>query len=154
VDWLGEFFRAIPEVASAFWSFADGFYGVAITIGSIVLAAVLLLGASVLRLTHGWLSAILGAMAATVGMFWVFGVIPSAWVYFADGSRDLLEGTIIPSALPGFDNFYVVFRDSVVMGMFGIGLVGLAVLALVIQKRLPRALAEGEERGPTSGGYR
>jgi hypothetical protein len=154
VDWLGEFFRAIPDVASAFWSFSDGFYGVAVTAGNAVLAAALLFGAAVLRPTHGWLSAILGAMAATIGMFWIFGVIPSAWVYFADGSRDLLEGTIIPSALPGFDNFYEVFRDSVVMGLFAIGLVGLAVLALAIQKRLPRALADGEERGPTSGGYR
>jgi hypothetical protein len=154
VDWLGEFFRAIPDAAVAFWNFADGFYGVIITVGSVVLAAILLGAAAFLRPTHGWLSAIFGAMATTIGMFWIFGIVPSAWVYFADGSRDLLEGTIIPSALPGFDNFYEVFRDSVVMGMFAIGLIGLAVVAIVLQKRLPRSLAEGEERGPTSGGYR
>jgi hypothetical protein len=154
VNWLGDFFGTLPAVFRAAWEFADGFYGVAITIGSAALAAVFLFLASILRATHGWTAAVMGAMAATIGMFWVFGVIPSAWVYFADGQRDLLEGTIIPSALPGADNFYLVFRDLVVLAETGVAIVGIAALALWVQKRYPRSLAEGEERGPTSGGYR
>jgi nitrate/nitrite transporter NarK len=154
VEWLGEFFRAIPEVARAFWTFVDGWYGVAVTIGSGILAAAFLGAAKFLRPMAGWLSAIMGGMAATIGMFWIFGVIPSAWTYFADGNRDLLEGRMIPSALPGFDNFYIVFRDTVVVVETTIAVVAVAVIALQVQKRLPRTLAEGEERGPTSGGYR
>jgi hypothetical protein len=66
----------------------------------------------------------------------------------------MLEGTIIPSSLPGMENFYEVFRDSVVMGETAIAIVAFGVIATAIQKRYPRELAEGEEAAPKSGGYK
>lgn len=157
MDWVSEFFRTLPDVGSQLWKFANdgGVNAIAVTVGSVVLTAVLLGAAKQLRDEHGWLSAIFGSMAATIAMFWVFGIIPSAWVYFIDGSRDVLENKVIPtSAGSQLQNLYQVIRDSVVMGMTGVGLVGLAAVCARIQKEFPRALAEGEEARPQSGGYK
>lgn len=154
MDWLGEFFRALPGVFRALWQFGDGFYGIAVMLGSLALIAGFTFVAVRLREIRGWLSSVFAVMAITVGMWWGFGILPSAWVYFADGERDMLEGTVIPAALPGMDNFYEVFRDLVVLGLTGVALVAFGVIALAVQKRFPRALAEGEEAGPKSGGYK
>ncbi len=156
---LGVFFGTLDEVAKALWVFMRGWVGVAIIIGSGAMM-VLFAGAAVkLRDTYGWLSAIFGMMAATVAAWWAFGIIPSAWIYFADGQRDLMEGTVIAKTLGTgrfvvATNFYEVFRDMVVMGETTIAMVVFAIAALQIQKRFPRALAEGEEARPQSGGYK
>ncbi len=156
---LGVFFGTLDEVAKALWVFMRGWVGVAIIIGSGAMM-VLFAGAAVkLRDTYGWLSAIFGMMAATVAAWWAFGIIPSAWIYFADGQRDLMEGTVIAKTLGTgryvvASNFYEVFRDMVVMGETTIAMVVFAIAALQIQKRFPRALAEGEEARPQSGGYK
>jgi hypothetical protein len=154
VEWLGDFFRALPQALQALWRFGDGFYGLAVMLGYAGLALLFVFLALKLRPTRGWLSSIFGIMAATIGFFWGFGILPSAWVYFADGHRELLEGTVIPSALPGAENFYEVFRDSVVMVLTGLGVAGFCLAALAIQRRYPRALVEGEEAGPRTGGYK
>lgn len=151
---VGEAFRALPEVGRALWDFADGFTGLLVTIASIVLLVVFTVGAVRLRAGHGWLSATMGSMAVTIAMWWGFGIIPSAWMYFLDGARDIMEGVLLPEALPGVDNAFVVIRDSVVMGMMFVGIGILVVVALKVQKRYPQALAEGEEARPASGGYR
>jgi hypothetical protein len=154
LSFIGEFFRALPDVFVALWGFIDGFRGVAVAIGSGILAAAFAFGALRLRDSSGWLSAIFGMMALAVVMWWLFGIIPSAWVYFADGQRDLLGGTVIPESLPLLDNFYNVFRDAIVMAETGIGVLAFIVAAFWIQKRYPRSLAEGEESRPQSGGYK
>lgn len=154
VDGIGDFFGALPDVAVAFWEFGDGFRGVLTLLVSVALGGALTYGALRLRDTSGWLSAILGTMAMTVALWWLFGILPSAWVYFADANRDLLAGTVIPSALPGLGNFYQVFRDTVVVVETGVAIGLVVVAALWIQKRYPRELAEGEEARPQSGGYK
>jgi len=159
VDWVGEFFRTLPDVGRALWAFIAGWRGVAIIIGSGALIVGFSAGAFLLRDTYRWLSGIFGTLAALVAAWWAFGIIPSAWIYFADGQRELMENTIIPGTLgigqyQVASNFYQVFRDSVVMGETFIAMAAFAILALQIQKRFPRALAEGEEARPQSGGYK
>lgn len=159
MSWLGDFFGAIPDVIVALWEFGDGLLGLGIMVGSIVLVAGTLFLAKVLRDSHGWLSALFGVMAATVVAFWLFGILPSAWVYFLDGSRELLRDTVVPSQIAFGDtvvmsNFYQVFRDSIVMLETVVAMGAMAAVALWIQKRYPRGLAEGEEKGPSSGGYK
>lgn len=151
---MGEFFGAIPEVARAFWVFMDGFYGVAITVGSLVLGLLFGFLAVTWRGTHDWLAAISGMMAASVAFLWSFGILPSAFVYFVDSERDLIAGTLVPESLPAMDNFYQVLRDSIVIGQTGLFIVMFAVAMLMIQRRYPRTLAPGEEKGQASGGYR
>lgn len=156
---MSEFFQTLPAVFTALWSFGRGWAGVAISVGSAAMVVGFCLGARALRVKAGWLSAILGMMAATVAAFWAFGILPSAWIYFADAQRDLLEGTIIPaelgigSAVMSAD-FFLVFRDSVVMIETIVAMTLFGVAALRVQKLLPKGLAEGEEPRAQSGGYK
>lgn len=156
---IGEFFRTLPEVFAAWWEFGDGFFGVVLMIASIAMAVAFAGLAFVLREKQGWLSGLFGSMAVLVTLWWALGIIPSAWIYFADSQKDLLSDSIIPSAIVIGDlevasNFFNVFRDSIVMIEAGIVLgIGVAVI-FAIQKRFPGGLAEGEDRGPTTGGYK
>ena len=164
MEWVGEFFGTLDDVGRAMWTFlgenrSSPWEGVATIIGSGALMIAFALAAFKLRDAYGWLSSIFGMMSATIAAWWAFGIIPSAWIYFADGQRDLMENTVIPETLGVgrfvvSTNFYQVFRDSVVMGETTIAMIAFAVLALKIQKRFPRALAEGEEARPQSGGYK
>ncbi len=153
LGFVGEFFRALPDVLRAAWVFI-GIRGLLVAVGSVVLTAAFALAAMGLRDRSGWLSSIFGMMAATVVMWWLFGIIPSAWVYFADAQEGIMGGRVIPNALPLFGDFYEFFRDLVVVGETGIAILAFVVAAFWIQKRYPRALAEGEEARPQSGGYK
>jgi nucleoside permease NupC len=159
VEWWGVFWETIPKVFRALWVFMRGWAGVGIIVGSGAMMIGFALAAVKLRDTFGWLAAIFGMMSATVAAWWAFGIIPSAWIYFADGQRDLMEGTVIAKTLGTGQyvvatNFYEVFRDMVVMGETTIAMVVFAIAALRIQAKFPRALAEGEEPRPQSGGYK
>jgi hypothetical protein len=153
LGFVGEFFGALPDVFRALATFV-GLRGLLVAAGSVVLTAVFVFAAMRLRESSGWLSSIFGMMAATVVMWWLFGILPSAWVYFADAQEDLLAGRVIPNALPGFGDFYEFFRDLVVVAETGVAILAFVVAAFWIQKRYPRALAEGEEARPQSGGYK
>lgn len=156
---IGEFFRTLPEAFSALWAFGNGWFGLIEMAVSFGMVAAFCLLAWWLHGKQEWLSALFGVMGLLVAMWWLLGIIPSAWVYFADSQKDLLADQIIPSAivigpLEVATNFYNVFRDSIVMveGTVALG-IGV-VLAYAVQRRLPRGLAEGEQRGPTTGGYK
>lgn len=161
---MTEFFSSLDDVGRFMWTFlgdnrSSPWEGVATIVGSGALMILFALAALKLREVYGWLSAIFGMMSATIAAWWAFGIIPSAWIYFADGQRDFMEGRVIPESLSigsleVSSNFYQVFRDMVVMGETTIAMIAFAVLALKIQKRFPRALAEGEEARPQSGGYK
>jgi chromate transport protein ChrA len=154
VEVISQFFRTLPEAVAALWTFADGFYGLAVTVVSVVLTAALLFFAKAWRDTHSWLSATFGMMAGFVAFWWAFGILPSALIYYLDGNRGLLEGTVLPGALPLMDNAYQVTRDTLVVIETALAIVAFSMLAAAIQRRYPRTLAEGEERGPTTGGYK
>jgi hypothetical protein len=159
MEWVGEFFRTLPMVFSALWEFMRGWAGVAIIVGSGGMIIGFALLSTLLRDKFGWLAAIFGVMSATVAAWWAFGIIPSAWIYFADGQRDLMENTVIPGTFGVgrfqlASNFYQVVRDLVVITETQLAMVAFAVIALQIQKRFPKALAEGEEPRPQSGGYK
>ncbi len=159
MSWLGEFFSTLPDVFRALWTFGRGWTGVLVSVGSVVLTAACCLAAIRLREKQGWLSAILGMMAATIAAWWAFGILPSAWIYFADAQQDLMQDTVIPGtiAIGNFviaSNFYQVFRDIIASVINGVAIGAFAFAAFWIQKRYPRALAEGEEPRPQSGGYK
>ena len=159
MGWVGDFFGAFPDVFVALWEFGEGWRAVGVTAGSIALLALLCAGAYRLRADMGWVSAMLGTFAAYIGAFWLFGILPSAWLFFMDGERPLLEGTVVPGEIIVGDlevatNFYEVFRDSVIMGETFVAMAALAFLAVWVQKRFPRGLAQGEEKQPSTGGYK
>jgi hypothetical protein len=171
---IGTYFTNLWHLVEALWAFGGEWRAVFTAAISGALVVVFLAGAHFLRDRSGWLSAILGMMGATVVMWWVFGIIPSAWVYFADSAQDLLlipgldspnwepTGILPESFSPVIGNlrfnlapdFYLLFRDSIVVIETAIATVGLVLVALAVQRRYPRALAEGEEARPQSGGYK
>jgi hypothetical protein len=154
VDFLSRFVDTLPQAFSALWEFIDGFYGVMVAIVSAAIVAGFALLALRLRDGHEWLSAIFGVLGGFVAFWWLFGMLPSAWLYFADSNRDLLEGTLMPGPLPYMDNAYEVFRDVVVVAETGLAIMVFIALASWIQKHYPRGLAEDEEKTPATGGYK
>jgi hypothetical protein len=156
---VSEFFTTIPDVFSTLWAFGRGFTGLLITGGSILLVAGFCAAAHVTRDRLGWVSATFGGCAAMVATLWAFGILPSAWIYYLDGAKDVLTDTIVPSRIAIGDftivgNFYQVFRDSIVMVETMLAMGAFGALALWVQKRYPRGLAEGEEAREQSGGYK
>lgn len=170
LSWFGDFFRAIPDALRALYEFGDpsgignGWWGFVIAgIWGIGLCAVPL---AIAYRTYGereWLSAAMGALGAFSALWWVFGVLPSAWLYFADANKEVLENRVIPTSftltaggmnLPIASNLYEVIRDSVVVVQHLIALGIVFWAAIAIQKRFPRQLAPGEDRPESTGGYR
>lgn len=167
MDWIREFFQALTELPAALWAFGDGMRGLLVTaasFGAIILFTVL---AAKLRDRQGWQSAVFGAMAALVAAWWVFGVIPNAWVSFVNQYDGILADRIIPAELvtpavslgplriPELEvatDLYNVIRDAVAMGLTIIGVAVLAFVAVWVQKRYPRTLAPDEQPRPTTGG--
>lgn len=169
-EWFGEFFSALPAAFTALYEFGDpsgigqGWWGfVALLIWGVGLTAVPLLIAQRTAGERQWISATMGAVAGFSVVWWAFGVLPSAWIYYLDGTQETLEGTVIPASvgytfangyrLNIMSNFYGVVRDTVVVLQHVIVFVFLVSAARRIQERYPRGLAEGEVK-PDPGGYR
>jgi hypothetical protein len=165
LNWFVEFFRAIPEVLEALYYHGDpsgagqGWWGfVILAIWGIFLTAIPLFLALRFAGKREWLTVTMASLAGLSIFWWVFGIIPSAWVYFVDGNAAVLADRVIPTSFAPFGipiatNLYHVIRDTVVVVWHLIIGVGLVIAALAIQKRYPRTLASGEERRDP-GGYR
>lgn len=169
-SWFGQFFGAFPEALRVLYEFGDpasegrGWWGFLILgIWAVAIVAVPL---GVAKLTYGkheWISATMGALGGLGILWWVFGILPSAWVYFVDSNEEILENSIIPTSLriplggdrylPVATDLYEVLRDVGVVIEHVIALGAVVWAALAIQRRFPRRLVPGEER-LESGGYR
>lgn len=154
MEFVSQFFGTLPAAGRALWELIEGVYGLAIIAGSAILFVAFAFVARTWRDTHGWLSATFGMMAGFIAFWWAFGIIPSAFIYFADGSRDLLEGTVFPGPLPMMENAYQVTRDIIVTTETALAVIVFSLAAARIQREFPRTLAEGEEKSPATGGYK
>lgn len=170
MSWLGDFFGAIPEALRALYEFGDpggvgnGWWGFVIAaIWGIGLCAVPL---AIAYRTYGereWISATMGTIGGFTVLWWVFGVLPSAWLYYADANKEVLQDRIIPTSFtlaingvyfPIATNLYDVIRDTVVVVQHLIALGVVFWAALALQKRFPKQLAAGEEKSESTGGYK
>lgn len=178
--WFGEFFAAMPEAGMALWEFGDpdslgrGWWGILIVlIWGILLIGLPLLVADRTAGKHEWVSAAMGALGGLSVLWWLFGILPSAWIYYLDSTQEILEGTVIPASVgytlkssflwfpEGFrfgidtltNNFYLVVRDSVVVIEHVLAFILMFRAARWVQERYPRGLVEGEVK-PDAGGYR
>ena len=177
LSWFGEFFSTIPDALVALYEFGDpsgvgdGWWGfVILAIWGIGLIGVPLYFARALHGTHEWVSATLGVVGGLGIFWWVYGILPSAWIYFLDSNQELLAGPIIPDSMvlpmgwapwaPGPEytldvatNLYQVIRDIVVVLEHLVAFVLTFWAAAKIQKRFPKTLAAGETK-PEAGGYK
>lgn len=179
-SWFGEFFSSLDDALFALWQFGDpsgvgqGWWGLVIlVVWGVGLIAIPLLIAKQTYQKHDWVSATMGVMAAFSVAWWLFGILPSAWIYYMSGSSEILKGTIIPASvgingplsigswvivpdgyrLDLMSNFYDVFRDLIVVVQQIVSLALVFWGCLRIQKKFPRTLASGETRSD-SGGYK
>lgn len=174
LSWFGDFFAALPDAFRALYEFGDpqgignGWWGfVILFIWGVFLTAIPLY---IAKQTHGkreWISATMGVIAGLSVMWWVYGILPSAWIYFLDANNEILAGRVIPESVgltfgsgddayrfDAMSNFYTVFRDLVVVIEHLVAFVLTFWLALRIQKQLPaKTLAPGEVK-PEAGGYK
>ncbi len=179
-EWFGAFFRALPDAGQALYRFGDpsglgqGWWGIVILlIWGVLLTALPLIVAKRTYGKHEWVSATMGVMAGLSVAWWVFGILPSAWIYYLDSSQEVLEGTIIPASIgytlqnpflwfpEGYrfglntftNNFYLVVRDTVVVIEHLAGFIFTFWAAKKIQEKYPKGLVEGEVKSDP-GGYR
>lgn len=164
-SWFGEFFGAVPDALRAAYEFGDpaglgrGWMAILVTfIWAVPLALVPL---TIAKRTYGereWLSATMGCVGGLAVLWWVFGILPSAFLYYVDANRAILGDAIIPTSfapwgIPIATNLYQVIRDVAVVTQHAVAFGAFFWLALAMQKRFPRTLAPGEERRE-SGGYK
>jgi hypothetical protein len=166
LSWFGDFFRALPDAGRALWEFGDpqgagqGIWGIII----LLIWGLLLIGVplAIAKRAHGrereWLTVSMACVAGTAALWWIFGVIPSAWVYYVDANSAILADDVIPTSfapwgIPIATNLYQVIRDSVVVVWHLVAFGAIFWFALAFQKRYPRTLAAGEDKR-VSGGYR
>lgn len=170
LSWFGDFFGAIPDALRALYEFGDpsgvgnGWWGIVIAlIWGVGLCAIPL---AIAYRTYGerdWISATMGALGGFTILWWLFGILPSAWLYYADANKEILQDRVIPTSLtltingvyfPIATNLYDVIRDTVVVVQHLIALAVVFWAAFAVQKRFPKQLAPGEERAESTGGYK
>jgi hypothetical protein len=101
-----------------------------------------------------WLSLSLVMLALTAGLFVTMAVIPSFWLYFADGTLKWTGKFEVPLGFRTLTLPMQAVRDVIVVVWYGValGVAGLAVRAY--NQRNPKVLPSGEEKREATGGYR
>jgi hypothetical protein len=114
-----------------------------------LVAAVLLVAAY--RAKSEWVKAAFGALALAILAWHILAILPSWWLYYADGvlrwggnGCSKLDATCFKQA--GRD-IVVVIENAAGLGAFVVGL-------LVYQKKFPKQLAPGEPKREMTGGYK
>jgi hypothetical protein len=170
LSWFGEFFGALPDALRGLYEFGDpagrgqGWWGIVILlIWGVLLTAVPLVIAKRTYGTRDWVSATMGVIAGLAIFWWVYGILPSAWIYYLASNKELLAGPIIPASAgitlgSGYridiaSNLYDVIRDTVVVVEHLVAFVLTFWAAIKIQQRYPRTLVAGEVK-PDAGGYK
>jgi hypothetical protein len=101
-----------------------------------------------------WVALTLVTMGIWVAMFVTMAVIPSFWLYFADGTLKWTGKFEVPLGVRTLTLPMQAVRDVVVVVWYGLVLTagGLAVRAY--NRRNPKVLPSGEEKREVTGGYK
>jgi hypothetical protein len=101
-----------------------------------------------------WISLTLVTMAIWVALFIAMAVIPSYWIYFADGTLKWTGTFEVPLGFRTLTLQMEAIRDVVVLILYGAA-IGAAVVAIYLyNKRNPKTLPSGEEKREATGGYK
>jgi hypothetical protein len=101
-----------------------------------------------------WVQLTLVTMGVWVALFVTMAVIPSFWLYFADGTLKWTGRFTVPYGFGELDLPQQAIRDIIVVVWYGLalGLFGLAIR--MYNKRNPKTLPPGEEKREATGGYK
>jgi hypothetical protein len=113
-------------------------------------AAFALLGVA-FRTRNEWVRAGLGALGIAILAWHVLAILPSWWLYYADG--------VLGWGGNGCTNLDMsclkqTAKDLVVVVENALGLGGFIVAFLAYQRRFPKQLAPGEPKREMTGGYK
>ena len=101
-----------------------------------------------------WVALTLVTMAIWVALFITMAVIPSYWIYFADGTLKWTGTFEVPLGFRTLTLQTEAIRDVVVLILYGVA-IGAAVLAVgIYNKRNQKTLPSGEEKREATGGYK
>ena len=112
---------------------------------------------SLLRPKHEgerWVALTLVTMGLWVALFVTMAVIPSYWLYFADGTLKWTGRFSVPYGLGELDLPQQALRDVIVVIWYGVALAGFGLAVRVYNQRNPRTLPSGEEKREATGGYK
>ena len=101
-----------------------------------------------------WVQLVLLTMAIWVAMFVTMAVIPSFWLYFADGTLKWTGKFTVPY---GFGELVLpmqAVRDVIVVLWYGVALTGFGLAVRAYNRRNPKTLPAGEEKREATGGYK
>ena len=101
-----------------------------------------------------WVRLVLITMAIWVLLFVTMAVIPSFWLYFADGTLKWTGKFTVPYGLGELVLPMQMVRDVIVVLWYGLALTGFGLAVRAYNKRNPRTLPSGEEKREATGGYK
>jgi len=101
-----------------------------------------------------WSALALLMLGLTAALFVTMAVVPSWWLYFADGTLKWTKNFTIPLGFRKVVLPQKAIRDTIVLIWYGLvlGAAGLGVRAY--NRRNPKVLPSGEEKREATGGYR
>ena len=126
---------------SPYWLLLEGVYFV---------GAFILLGAAY-RAKSEWVRASLGTLALAILAWHILAVLPSWWLYYADGVLGWGGNGCTELDMVCFKQ---VAKDLVVVIENAVGLGAFVVGFLIYQKKFPKQLAAGEPKREMTGGYK
>jgi hypothetical protein len=101
-----------------------------------------------------WVSLTLVTMGIWIAMIIVLAVVPSWWLYFADGTLKWTDNFTLPLGSRKVVLSKQVIRDLIVVGWYTVALVAAGRLIGIWNKRNPRVLPDDEGKREATGGYR
>jgi hypothetical protein len=101
-----------------------------------------------------WVKLVLITMGIWVALFVTMAVIPSYWLYFADGTLKWTGRFTVPYGFGELDLPMQAVRDMVVVVWYGVALGAFGLGILMYNKRNPKTLPSGEEKREATGGYK
>ena len=101
-----------------------------------------------------WVRLVLVTMGIWVALFVTMAVIPSFWLYFADGTLKWTGKFSVPYGLGELSLPMQAVRDVIVVVWYGVALGAFGLAVRAYNKRNPRTLPAGEEKREATGGYK
>lgn len=123
------------------WLLLEGIYFV---------AAAALLGAA-FKARSDWVRASLAALGLAILAIRVLAVLPSWWLYYADGKLKWGGQGCTELDLSCLKQ---TIKDTIVVGEGAVGFGAFVVGFWLYQKKFPKHLASGEQKPEATGGYR
>jgi hypothetical protein len=101
-----------------------------------------------------WVRLVLVTMGIWIAMFVTMAVIPSFWLYFADGTLKWTGKFSVPYGLGKLVLPMQAVRDVIVVAWYGVALAGFGLAIRTYNRRHPKTLPPGEEKREATGGYK